>query len=187
MADIRVVATRGGDKGQTSLVDGTRVSKGALRVRTYGCVDELNSVLGLVRCEELPGQLDDHLAQIQNDLFSIGSELATPLDSDAYGMIQTATEAHVEILEGWISETLDQIEECKSFILPGGTRAAASLHLARTVARRCERDLVTLIETEEVNPFCLKYINRLSDLCFVWARLCNNKGKADVLWLPEKK
>jgi cob(I)alamin adenosyltransferase len=148
-------------------------------------VDELNSVLGLVRCEELPDGLNEKILQLQNELFDLGCELATPADSDLADKIPNVRQFQIDLLENWLQETNRQLEPADNFVLPGGTRAAATLHLARTVTRRCERELVALVETGvEVNPCCLKFINRLSDLCFVWARLCNDYGKADIRWQP---
>jgi len=185
MPELDKIMTRGGDKGETSLVDGSRVAKCSQRVKTYGTVDELNSVLGMVRCEELPDGLNEKLLQLQNELFDLGCELATPADSELAGKIPNVRQFQIDLLEDWLQETNQQLEPAHNFVLPGGSRAAATLHLARTVTRRCERELVALIETgAEVNPCCLRFLNRLSDLCFVWARLCNDYGKADIRWQP---
>jgi len=182
MPQIDKIVTRGGDKGQTSLVDGTRVPKGSQRVRTYGAVDELNSVFGLALCEELPDSLAGRITQLQNELFNLGGELATPVDSEFANRLPRIQQSQIDRLENWIDETNSILKPAEGFILPGGNRAAATLHLARTVTRRCERELATLMETDQINPLCLSYLNRLSDLCFVWARRCNNKGEADILW-----
>jgi cob(I)alamin adenosyltransferase len=185
MPKLDKIMTRGGDKGETSLADGTRVVKCSQRVKTYGTVDELNSVLGLVRCEELPAGLNEKLLQLQNELFDLGCELATPADSELAQKIPNVRQFQVDLLESWLQETNQQLEPAHNFVLPGGSRAAAALHLARTVTRRCERELVALIDTgAEVNPCCLRFLNRLSDLCFVWARLCNDFGRADIRWQP---
>ncbi len=185
MPKLDKIMTRGGDKGETSLVDGTRVAKCSQRVKTYGTVDELNSVLGMVRCEELPDGLNEKLLQLQNELFDLGCELATPTDSELADKIPNVRQFQIDMLESWLQETNQQLEPTNNFVLPGGTRAAATLHLARTVTRRCERELVALIESgAEINPCCLRFLNRLSDLCFVWARLCNDYGKADIRWQP---
>ena len=185
MPKLDKIMTRGGDKGKTSLVDGTRVAKCSQRVTTYGTVDELNSVLGMVRCEQLPEGLNEKLLQLQNELFDLGCELATPAESELAGKIPNVRQFQIDLLESWLQECNAQLEPAENFVLPGGTRAAATLHLARTVTRRCERELVALLETgAEINPCCLKFINRLSDLCFVWARLCNDYGKADIRWQP---
>lgn len=185
MPKLDEIMTRGGDKGETSLVDGSRVSKASQRVKTYGTVDELNAVFGLVRCEELPEDLTAKVLYLQNELFNLGGELATPLDSEFADRLPRIQQAHIELLENWLEKARQQLTAADSFILPGGTRAAALLHLARTVTRRCERELVTLMDTEAVNPACLSFINRLSDLCFVWSRQCNANGTADILWQPE--
>lgn len=185
MPEIDRVTTRGGDKGKTSLVDGSRVAKCSLRVCAYGTVDELNSCLGLVRCEELPGDLLKKLLTIQNELFDLGSELATPTDSAEAGRIPNIRQYQIDLLESWLETANRQLQPAKNFVLPGGTRAAAQLHVARTVARRAEREVVALMESgAEINPCCLKFLNRLSDLCFVWARLFNNQGQGDILWQP---
>lgn len=179
------VMTRGGDKGETSLVDGSRVIKSSLRVNAYGTVDELNSVLGLVRCEQLPEGLTDKILQLQHELFDLGCELATPAESDMAASIPNVRQFQIDLLEAWLQEANKQLEPAQTFVLPGGSRAAATLHLARTVTRRCEREVVALAESDnEINPCCLKFLNRLSDLCFVWARLCNDSGKADIRWQP---
>jgi cob(I)alamin adenosyltransferase len=185
MPKLDRITTKGGDKGETSLADGTRIPKSSQRVNTYGTVDELNSVFGLVRCETLPEGLNERLLQLQNELFDLGCELATPSDSELAKKIPNVREFQVDLLERWLEEANQQLEPAQNFVLPGGTRAAAALHLARTVTRRCERELVALIATgEEINPCCLRFLNRLSDLCFVWARLCNDAGKADIFWQP---
>lgn len=185
MPKLDEIMTRGGDKGQTSLVDGSRVSKASQRVTTYGTVDELNSVFGLVRCEKLPEDLTSKILYLQNELFNLGGELATPLESEFADRLPRIQQTHIDLLETWLENARQQLTPAENFILPGGTKAAALLHLARTVTRRCERELVTLMETDNVNPACLSFINRLSDLCFVWSRLCNNCGTTDILWNPE--
>ncbi|MDT8419932.1 MAG: cob(I)yrinic acid a,c-diamide adenosyltransferase [Desulfuromonadales bacterium] len=185
MPQIDRVTTRGGDKGKTSLADGSRVAKCAQRVCTYGTVDELNSSLGLVRCEELPPGLMEKILNLQNELFDLGSELATPSDSPEAERVPNIRQYQIDLLESWLNEANAQLQPAKNFVLPGGTRAAAQLHIARTVARRAERELVALMEEDAgINPCCLKFLNRLSDLCFVWARLCNDRGREDILWQP---
>lgn len=184
MPKLDQIMTRGGDKGQTSLVDGSRVTKSSPRVNTYGTVDELNSVFGLVRCEQLPDGLNEKVLQIQNLLFDLGCELATPAESTMGAALPKMHQAQVETLEQWLEEARQQLEPAENFVLPGGTRAAAIFHLARTVTRRCERQMVVLMENEPINPCCLGFVNRLSDLCFVWARLSNNQGRDDIFWQP---
>ncbi|MFO7576288.1 MAG: cob(I)yrinic acid a,c-diamide adenosyltransferase [Pelovirga sp.] len=184
MPQLDQIMTRGGDRGETSLVDGSRISKASQRVTTYGTVDELNSVLGLVRCESLPAGMMEKLLTLQNELFNLGGELATPAASEQAARIPNVHQGQIDCLEHWLEEARSQISPAQNFVLPGGTRAAALLHLARTVTRRCERELVALAATEEVNPLCLGFLNRLSDLCFVWARLCNDGGRGDIFWQP---
>ncbi len=184
MPQLDAIMTRGGDKGQTSLVDGTRVSKGSQRVRTYGTVDELNSFFVLIRCEQLPGGMSEKIVQLQNELFNLGGELATPVGCEFSERLPKVGQVQIDRLEEWLEEARATLQPAENFILPGGSRAAAILHLARTVTRRCERELATLMETEEINPLCLSFLNRLSDLCFVWARQCNNNGQDDLLWQP---
>lgn len=184
MPTLDQIMTRGGDKGQTSLVDGSRVSKASQRVKTYGTVDELNSVLGLVRCEELPAGIREKLLHVQNELFNLGGELATPADSEQAARIPNVHQGQIDCLENWLEEDREKLTPAQNFVLPGGTRAAALLHLARTVTRRCERELVCLAEMEVINPLCLGFLNRFSDLCFVWARLSNDGGNADIFWQP---
>ena len=185
MPKLDQIMTRGGDKGTTSLVDGTRVSKSSQRVKTYGTVDELNAVFGLVRCEELPDGLESRILQLQNELFNLGGELATPVDCEYAGKLPQIKPSQVERLENWLEEAREKIEPADNFILPGGSKPAAILHLARTVTRRCERELVALAQEEAINPHCLTFLNRLSDLCFVWARWCNDCGRSDILWQPD--
>ena len=185
MPKTDTVMTRGGDQGKTSLVDGSRIAKSSQRVRAYGTVDELNSVLGLARCEKLPKGMNEKLLQLQNELFDLGSELATPAESEIAERISHVQQSQIDLIETWLQETNQQLEPAHNFILPGGSRAAATLHLARTVTRRCERELVALVEAgDNINPCCLKFLNRLSDLFFVWARFCNDLGRADIRWQP---
>jgi len=184
MVKLDRITTGTGDRGETSLVDGTRVPKQSPRVHAYGSVDELNSLLGVVLLEVLPPGVAVEVARIQNDLFDLGADLATPLSQEKGLRI---TERHVLRLEQDIEKTTDRLEPATSFILPGGTRAGAQLHLARAVARRVERNVWALVETEgdgAINPPVLTYLNRLSDLFFVWARLANDAGKADRFWQP---
>jgi cob(I)alamin adenosyltransferase len=181
------IYTKTGDDGETGLFGGPRVRKNCPRIEAYGTVDELNAVVGMVRAQSLsadqrlPADLDGLLARIQNELFDLGAQLATP-DPAKFG-IAGATEAHVAALEGEIDRYEAELEPLKQFILPGGTPAAAALHLARTVCRRAERCTVTLAETETISPGAVIYLNRLSDLLFVLARAANRRaGVADVPW-----
>ncbi|HKI51607.1 MAG TPA: cob(I)yrinic acid a,c-diamide adenosyltransferase [Geothermobacteraceae bacterium] len=188
MVKLDRITTGGGDKGRTSLANGERVAKHSLRVNAYGSVDELNSLLGVVATEALPDAVAEEIGRIQNDLFDLGSDLAAPpLDGKAIKVPRIGTH-HVERLEGALAAVTDQLQPAPSFVLPGGSKGAAYLHLARSVTRRVEREVWALAEAEpaagQVNPYCLTYLNRLSDLCFVWARLCNDSGRSDRLWKP---
>jgi cob(I)alamin adenosyltransferase len=169
MLRITKVYTKTGDAGQTSLVDGTRVSKADLRVTAYGEVDELNSVLGLARTTIEDEELNAVLGQIQNELFIVGADLATPPST----AVPRVEEALVTQLEKLIDRFLEELKPLKEFILPGGSQAGAMLHLARSVARRAERAVVALSEREEINPQAVVYLNRLSDLLFVLGRVAN--------------
>ncbi len=186
MSKLDRITTGGGDKGQTSLVDGSRVAKCSLRVCAYGSVDELNSVVGLICCEELPSDLPEKLRLIQNQLFDLGSELATPAATGSSKQGWGIAQSQIEQLEIWLHEANDTLQPTATFVLPGGSRGAALFHLARTVTRRTEREVVALATAESVAPLCLRYLNRLSDLFFVWARLCNNEGRDDLLWQPQR-
>jgi cob(I)alamin adenosyltransferase len=177
------IYTRGGDKGETSLVDGTRVPKHALRVEAYGTVDEANATIGLAR-RHAEGEVDRMLARIQNDLFDLGADLGTPAAGrKAEGALRIIP-AQVERLEREIDAMNEKLAPLRSFVLPGGTPCAAWLHLARTVTRRAERIAAALSGEEEINPEALKYLNRLSDHLFVLSRHVNDDGAADVLWVP---
>lgn len=186
MVVLNKIYTRGGDGGQTALGDGTRVDKHSARVTAYGTVDELNATLGLARLHT-EGILDQQLATIQNDLFDLGADLCRPdMDKDGeaeYPPLRMVA-AQVDRLETEIDAMNDRLEPLRSFILPGGSPAAAHLHLCRTVARRAERLTVELSTVEPVNPAAVKYLNRLSDWFFVAARICNDDGRSDVLWVP---
>lgn len=177
------IYTKTGDSGETGLFAGPRVRKDHPRIEAYGTVDELNAVLGLVRTEELPTAVDHLLTAIQNELFALGAELATP-DALAHGTA-TLAEKHIEMLERAIDHYEDALPPLKQFILPGGTRTAALLHIARTVARRAERLVVSLSASpaERIRPQAIIYLNRLSDLLFVLARAVNaSSGVADTPW-----
>lgn len=169
---ITRVYTKTGDAGETSLVDGSRVSKAHERVAAYGDVDELNSLLGLARVGLPDAQLDEALGKIQNELFIVGADLASPLTIQ----VPRVDETHISELEQLIDSLLEELEPLREFILPGGTQLGASLHLARTVARRAERSIVTLAAREEINEQALIYLNRLSDLLFVMARVANQRA-----------
>lgn len=175
---LSIITTRTGDKGSTGLGDGSRVPKDADRIIALGDVDELNSTLGLLRTEPLPQDIDTLLAQIQNHLFDLGAELCIP------GHVAVKQD-HVLFLENALADYNASLGPLTEFILPGGTRAAALAHVARTVCRRAERSVVTLAGNgvDEVNEPVRQYLNRLSDLCFVLARALNRSaGAPDVLW-----
>jgi cob(I)alamin adenosyltransferase len=169
---ITKVYTKTGDTGETSLVDGRRVSKADPRVCAYGDVDELNSMLGLARIELTDPELNGLLGTIQNELFILGADLATPLPM----AVPRIDDQHVRGLEELIDRLMAELEPLREFILPGGTRAAALLHLARTIARRAERLVVTLAAQTEISQPGLIYLNRLSDLLFVMARIANKRA-----------
>ncbi|WP_244847914.1 cob(I)yrinic acid a,c-diamide adenosyltransferase [Caballeronia sp. SL2Y3] len=172
------IATRTGDDGTTGLGDGRRVSKDDARIAAIGDVDELNSSLGVLLCEALPPDVRNALTQIQNDLFDLGGELSIP----GHSMI---SDSHLERLDAWLADYNSTLPPLKEFILPGGSRAAALAHVCRTVCRRAERAIVALgrIEADGVNDAPRRYVNRLSDLLFVLARVLNRAdGGEDILW-----
>jgi cob(I)alamin adenosyltransferase len=178
---INAVTTRTGDDGTTGLVDGSRLDKSDPRMDAIGDVDETNSMIGLVRIGNIADDLDRSLADIQNDLFDLGADLATP--GEIEGALRIV-KAQVDRLEVDMSDLLEALAPLDSFILPGGTEAAARLHLARTICRRAERKCVELDRASSLNPHALAYINRLSDFLFVAARWVNDLGRADVKWVP---
>lgn len=185
MVRLTKIYTRGGDAGETSLGDGTRVKKHALRPEAYGTVDETNSVIGLARLHtDGHSDVDGMLARIQNDLFDLGADLATPEQENPKWTPLRIDIAQVERLEREIDVMNDKLKPLDSFILPGGKPAAAYLHLARTVARRAERAMTALAEEDAVSADAIKFINRLSDHLFVLARHINDDGAGDVLWVP---
>jgi cob(I)alamin adenosyltransferase len=169
---ITKVYTKTGDGGETSLVGGQRVSKASVRVDAYGDVDELSSVIGLARASMRDQELDDTLGLIQNDLFTLGADLASPSEVD----VPRIDESFISKLEALADRFLAELEPLKEFILPGGSEAGATLHLARTVARRAERRTVALSEAEPLNPDSITYLNRLSDLLFILARVANHRA-----------
>jgi len=183
MVRLTRIYTRGGDKGETSLGDGSRVAKHALRVEAYGTVDEANATIGLARLHTA-GEEDAMLARIQNDLFDLGADLCTPEDGRRAAVALRIVAAQVSRLEREIDRINADLQPLESFILPGGTPAAAYLHLARTVTRRAERLVCALAAEERVNPEAVKYLNRLSDHLFVLGRRVNGNGANDVLWQP---
>lgn len=180
MVRIDRVITRGGDKGETSLGDGSRVPKDALRVEAYGEVDEANAAVGLLRLH-CAGAVDAMLARVQNDLFDVGADLCVPGEA---GERLRLTDQPSLRLEAEVAAMNAGLPALRSFILPGGTAAAAHAHVARTLVRRAERRVVTLARAETVNPAVIRYLNRLSDHLFVLGRHVNDDGAADVLWVP---
>jgi cob(I)alamin adenosyltransferase len=187
MVYLSRIYTKTGDAGETSLGDGTRVPKDHPRVAAYGSVDELNSAIGLLLAHHPDSSEAALLRDIQNDLFDVGADLCVPAKPDEAEAkrlrIQASQAARLEAAIDRLNANLDPLS---SFVLPGGKPLAAWCHLARTICRRAERDVVTLARTESVNPQVVIYLNRLSDLLFVLARACNEDGKCDVLWEPGK-
>ena len=194
MVRLTKIYTRTGDKGQTSLGDGTRVSKENHRVEAYGTIDEANSILGLVRTTTKQAELillDNILATIQNELFDLGAELSIPINEKNEKLLENTkiSEKQIDRLENEIDRLNSSLSDLESFILPGGTTVSSYLHLARTVIRKAERLMVKMNNFEEdcISDTALKYINRLSDLLFVAARYANQTnigGTGDVLWKP---
>jgi cob(I)alamin adenosyltransferase len=176
------IYTRAGDAGETSLGDGARVPKTDLRIEAYGTVDELNSLLGLALTGDLPDEFRPWLERAQNDLFDLGADLSVPLEDDRRERLRVTAE-QVERLEELCDLVNERLEPLKSFVLPGGTEAAAQLHVARAVCRRAERLAVALAAEHGVNPAALAYLNRLSDLLFILARAAN-AGSPEPLWRP---
>ena len=185
MVTLNRIYTRTGDAGTTRLATGQTVSKSDLRVETYGAVDETNACVGLARVHLAHDpEFDAMLARVQNELFDLGADLATPLKPDeAAGSKLRILDSQVARLEAEIDQLNDELPGLKSFILPGGAPAAAALHLARTVSRRAEREAVRLVEAgEPVSAPAMRYLNRLSDFLFVAARWANDRGAAEVFW-----
>jgi cob(I)alamin adenosyltransferase len=186
MVVLNKIYTKTGDAGQTALGNGTRVAKHSCRVAAYGTVDETNAMLGLARLHAT-GESDRQLAMIQNDLFDLGADLCRPemeKDADAEYPPLRMAKAQVLRLESEIDAMNSVLTPLRSFILPGGSALAAHLHQCRTVSRRAERLTVELAVHETVNPAAIQYLNRLSDWFFVAARIANNNGHDDVLWVP---
>ncbi len=191
MVKLTKIYTRSGDQGMTGLGTGKRVHKHDPRVDAYGCVDETNAAMGLAVCTARA----DHapvaslLESIQHDLFDLGADLCTPIEpGEAQGQALRITQERIDALEAMIDEHNADLAPLNSFVLPGGSRLAAELHLARTICRRAERSVAHLLEVEKMqtSPLTMQYLNRLSDLLFVLSRFVNEKGHADVLWVPGK-
>ncbi len=187
------IYTKTGDKGQTSLYGGTRVSKSSLRVESYGNIDELNSFIGVAKSQIENQNVNDQLRTIQFDLFTLGSESATPADKLMLANGQPRlplliSETEIEELEQWMDQMEETLEPLQYFILPGGGNAATALHVARTVCRRAERGLILLQEEEEVRPEMIKYLNRLSDYLFVLARYVSKlQNEPEEYWNPRDR
>lgn len=194
MVILNKIYTKTGDDGTTALGSGGRRKKFDLRVSSYGTVDEANAAIGVARLYSKDQEIDAPLALIQNDLFDLGADLSVPEESGDESTKATTVEplrvidSQVSALEAYIDRYNSELEPLRSFILSGGNPLAAHLHLARTISRRAERIIVELSQCdgETVNPLAIIYMNRLSDLLFVLARYANDKGKADVLWVPGK-
>lgn len=190
MVKITSVTTRGGDTGKTSLGDGRRLSKHSLRIEAIGSVDEINSLIGLTLAvkphatgQESLVYLSHDLQIIQNDLFDVGADLCQP-DADKAALRMTNEQVHR--LDEWVERYNNYLSPLTSFVLPGGTVLAAHLHVCRASVRRAERSIIALHQDETLNEHLIKYMNRLSDVLFVMARVANNNGHNDVLWVPGK-
>jgi len=185
MVRIDKIVTKAGDGGKTRLATGEPVSKASARVEAYGAVDEANSAIGVARLyTTADAVLDPILDRAQNDLFDLGADLATPHADDLKFEPLRIQESQTLRLEAEIDQLNETLEALTSFILPGGSPAAAQLHLARAIARRAERAIVAAAAVENISPEAIKFANRLSDLLFVAARYANDQGKADLLWKP---
>jgi len=183
---LNKIYTKTGDAGETALGNGSRIAKHALRVTSYGTVDETNATVGMARLYTDPA-MDVQLAMIQNDLFDLGADLCRPdmeKDAESEYPVLRMTEGQVTRLEAEIDAMTGRVAPLRSFILPGGSALAAHLHLCRTVSRRAERLTVELATMESVNPLAVKYLNRLSDWFFQASRIANDDGNNDVLWVP---
>ncbi len=188
MVKLNKIYTRTGDDGSTGLVDGSRVAKQSLRIEAIGKVDEANSVIGLaIAALDDDGAAAEALRRIQNDLFDLGADLATPSSDGVFApseMVLRIVTGQVEWLEHAIDQLNDNLEPLTSFVLPGGGEAAARVHVARATARAAERAIAALAGREAVNPAALAYVNRLSDYLFVLARALNDNGASDIRWIP---
>ncbi|MDP3533195.1 MAG: cob(I)yrinic acid a,c-diamide adenosyltransferase [Alphaproteobacteria bacterium] len=182
MVKLNKIYTRTGDLGETGLGDASRISKDNIRIEAIGAVDEANAAIGLATLNASPA-IQKLLFRIQNDLFDLGADLCVPLKKNESNVLRIVA-SQVQKLEDDIDRYNGFLTPLTSFILPGGSDASTHLHLARTIVRRAERDLVTLMKVEEINQEVLRYLNRLSDLLFVLGRYENDKGQKDVLWVP---
>jgi cob(I)alamin adenosyltransferase len=185
MVQLTRIYTKGGDKGKTSLGNGKRVLKSCLRIAAIGDIDEVNCFLGFAITQNLTTKSKEILLRVQNDLFDLGADLCVPESSEKldYTPLRMSYE-QVLFLEKTIDDVNENLKPLNSFILPGGTDVAASLHLARAIARRAERSIIHLTESESINPQVIQYINRLSDMLFVLARFENVQTNSEILWVP---
>jgi cob(I)alamin adenosyltransferase len=189
MVKLNRIYTRTGDDGTTGLVDGSRCPKYSVRITAMGLVDEANSAIGLAICALTDADQRALLTRVQNDLFDLGADLATPAENDDFSpsdMVLRIVASQPEWIEAQIDALNERLEPLTSFVLPGGSEAAARVHVARATTRAAERAMVQLADEVPVNPAALAYINRLSDLLFVLARVTNDDGRADVKWVPGK-
>jgi cob(I)alamin adenosyltransferase len=189
MVKLNRIYTRTGDDGTTGLVDGSRCPKYSVRITAMGLVDEANSAIGLAICTLTDADQRALLTRVQNDLFDLGADLATPAENDDFSpsdMVLRIVASQPEWIEAQIDALNERLEPLTSFVLPGGSEAAARVHVARATTRAAERAMVQLADEVPVNPAALAYINRLSDLLFVLARVTNDDGQADVKWVPGK-
>jgi cob(I)alamin adenosyltransferase len=187
MVKLNKIYTRTGDDGTTGLVDGSRCAKHSARITAIGAVDEANSAIGLAVCALEPGENRDLLLRVQNALFDLGADLATPAADGDYTpseMVLRIVTEQVDWLEGRIDALNTALEPLTSFVLPGGTEAAARVHVARASVRAAERSMTALAQAEAINPAAAAYVNRLSDLLFVLARVLNDNGAGDIKWVP---
>jgi cob(I)alamin adenosyltransferase len=187
MVKLNKIYTRTGDNGTTGLVDGSRCPKHSARITAIGVVDEANSAIGLAVCALGDAHLKALLTRVQNDLFDLGADLATPAENGDFSpsdMVLRIVPRQVEWIEAQIDALNQRLEPLTSFVLPGGSEAAARVHVARATTRAAERAMVALAAEAPVNPAALAYVNRLSDLLFVLARVLNEDGRADVKWVP---
>ncbi|MBS0186216.1 MAG: cob(I)yrinic acid a,c-diamide adenosyltransferase [Proteobacteria bacterium] len=186
MVQLTRIYTKGGDRGKTSLGDGTRVLKDSLRIEAIGDVDETNATLGLIYTYMEDKGTQEEIQSLQQDLFDLGADLCCPLSPKASESRLQIQEERVKELEKKIDFYNTYLEPLTSFVLPGGTVVSSYLHLSRTVCRRAERKCVSLAQKEYVNPYVIQYLNRLSDFLFVLSRFLNECGKKDILWIPGK-
>ena len=184
MVKLNKIYTRAGDKGKTGLVNGKRVSKDNIRIKAYGTVDELNSILGVLNIQA-KAALKKIISEIQNDLFDLGADLCVPISEKNNQRLRVSSN-QIKTIESEIDEMNKILEPLNSFVLPGGCKAATFLHLARTICRRAERSVVSLRSKEEINDNALVYLNRLSDWLFVASRVENQENSTEVLWSPGK-